>query len=109
MEEVIHITRQLVFYLNDLVDTLYKEEYFGFEESAHEYVERIRNSIYTDLAKLTHHEAPAELKRYGKYYVKIKGSKRTMWYVFFDKIDNRYIVGFITNNHVPQGAYFNKF
>ena len=95
-------------YLIELIAILYEKEYFGFEESAHQYVEQIRQNIRKVLPQQTNHRtAPKELKRDGKYYIKIKGSNRTTWYVFFDKMDNRYFVEYITNNHVPQSAFFN--
>lgn len=36
-------------YLIELIAILYEKEYFGFEESAHEYVEQMRQNIRTDL------------------------------------------------------------
>lgn len=95
-------------YLTELVTTLYREEYFGFEEDAHEYAEKIRSSIYADIPSIiTHHKTPEGLKKYGTYYIKIKVNRRTTWYVFFEKNNNRYFVEFITNNHSPEAGYFN--
>jgi len=95
-------------YLIELIAILYEKEYFGFEESAHEYVEQIRQSIRADLPQETNHQTiPKELKHYGKYYIKIKRNSRTTWYVIFDKMDSRYFVEYITNNHTSQSAFFN--
>jgi hypothetical protein len=107
MEKIIFVSSDVVAFLKQLVWTLYSEEYFGFEESAHEYVEKLRKTIYNDLPGLIHYETPQELRKYGRYYVKLKSNKRTMWYVFFDKYENRYLVEFITNNHAPQSEYLN--
>ncbi len=108
MEKVILVSPSVVAYLNQLVWTLYINDYFGFEEDAHQYVEKLRNFIYNDLPNIPHSNTPDELKHYGSFYVKYKSTKRTMWYVFFSKLESRYIVEFITNNHAPQSAYLNK-
>ncbi|MFT4205137.1 MAG: hypothetical protein QM610_14625 [Chitinophagaceae bacterium] len=55
-----------------------------------------------------HNTTPPALSQCGNHYIKIKASKRTMWYVFFDKSRNRYLINFITNNHAPESAYINK-
>lgn len=107
-QEKIIISRSVEDFLKSLVLTLYHEEYFSFVESAEEYVNRIYDGIYTGLPQSTHHQTPPELTKYGNYYVKLKGSKRTMWYVFFDKSGNRYIIEFITNSHTPQSTFLNK-
>lgn len=107
-EAIIIYSPSVRIYLIELIAILYEKEYFGFEESAHEYVEQIRQNIRVDLPQeINHHTVPKELKYYGKHYINIKGSNRTTWYVIFDKMDNRYFVEYITNNHSPQSAYFN--
>jgi len=105
MEEEIIYSKAVEDFLFDLTYILFKKEYFGFFESSAKYVQDIVDEINNKLPKLTHHETPNELKHHGKYYVKIKGSKRTMWYVFFNKNKNRFIVKFIANNHAPKSAY----
>ena len=94
-------------FLFDLVHILYKEEYFGFFESSAKYVQNIIDEIDENLPKVTHHETPKELKHYGKYYATVKGSKRTTWYIVFNKNENRFSVKYITNNHAPDANYFN--
>ncbi|MBX3164394.1 MAG: hypothetical protein KF900_07935 [Bacteroidetes bacterium] len=109
MEEVIIFKTSVTAYLIELVDILFAEDYFSYKESSQEYVNKLYDNIYADLPKsIKHHQTPLKLKKYGNFYLKVKGSKRTMWYVFFDKYNHRYIVEFITNNHTPQGAHFNK-
>jgi len=108
-EKEIIINTSVRAFLKDLTSKLYEEEYFGFLENAEAYVNSLIDGIYTQLHKeILHHETPEELNRYGSYYVKIKSTKRTMWYVFFNKSGNRYLIEFITNNHTPQSAYLNK-
>jgi len=107
-ESLILYSPSVQLYLIELVATLYEKAYFGFEESAHDYVEQIRNSIRAELPKgINHRLAPKELKHYGNLYAKIQTTSHTTWYVFFDKLDNRYWVGFITNNHTPQAQFLN--
>ncbi len=108
MEKIIFVSPGVSNFLKQLVWVLYSEEYFGFEEDANRYVSRLRDAIYNDLPHLTHYQTPPQLKKYGNYYAKLKGSRRTMWYVFFEKKENRYLIEFITNNHAPQSAYLNK-
>lgn len=107
MKKVI-VKKEALLYLDELFTILVEKEYFSFVESALEYVNRLYDFICNDLPHLPHHETPEELKRYGNYYVKIKSTKRTMWYIFFDKSDNRYLVEFITNNHTSQSAHLNN-
>lgn len=108
MEKIIVVYPNVIEYLNKLIWILYNNDYFIFEENAHEYVKRLKDAIYNDLLILKHYNTPDQLKPYGNYYVKIKGSKRTMWYVFFDKNKNRFLIQFITNNHTPQSEFLNN-
>lgn len=108
MGQIVLLSESIVSYLNNLVEILYHEGYFSFKENAQDYANKIYDAIISDLPRLTHHETPKKLKKYGNYFVKIKGSKRTMWYVFFDKSENRYLVEFLTNNHMPHSEYLNK-
>ena len=95
-------------YLIELIAMLYKKEYFGFEDSAHQYVERIRQNIRKDLPQQTNHRTtPTELKHFGENYISIKLNNQTTWYVIFDQKDNRFFVGLITNSYSPQSAFFN--
>ena len=106
MKKVV-VKKEALLFLDELVAILIENEYFGFVESSLEYVNRIYDFIHNDLPHITHYETPEMLKHYGKYYVKLKSNKRTMWYVFFDKYESRYIVEFITNNHTSHSAYLN--
>lgn len=106
MKEVV-IKNDVLQFLDELVTVLFQKEYFGFLESAEEYVIHLYDTIYNDLPTLKHHPSPKELEQHGKYYVKIQRNKRTTWYIFFDKMGNRYLIEFITNNHSPQSAYLN--
>jgi hypothetical protein len=104
VEEII-IEDGVHYFLQELVQKLYKEEYFGFEETAHKYVDKIYDFIYTELPKNTHKSTPKRLIKHGKYYTMYKAGKRTAWYVFFDKKDKRFYIEYITNNHVSKAAF----
>ncbi len=95
-------------YLQKLIHLLYKKDYFSFIKDAESYVITIINKITNSLPKTTHRLTPLQLKKYGNFYIKLKGTRRTTWYAFFDKKDNRYYIEFITNNHSPKASFFNE-
>ena len=82
--------------LNELIQTLYEEEYFGFIESAQEYIDKIIDFIYTIP---TQRQRLTKNKIYGNYYCTYKHNNKTSWYIFFDKEDDIFLATFITNNH----------
>lgn len=106
MEEII-ISYEVRNYLIHLTNILYQRGYFGFLETAEEYVNNLIDEIL-QLPSQAHHETPNELKKYGTYYIKIENNKRTMWYVFFEKNHQRYLIQFVTNNHAPQSEFLNR-
>lgn len=101
------VNNNALLFLDELVTLLIENGYFGFLESSLDYVNGIYDFILHDLASAVHYNTPKELKQYGRFYSKVKISKRTTWYVFFDKIDNRYLVEYITNNHTPNAQFIN--
>lgn len=105
MKEIAFKSEVLLF-LDELIISLVEKEYFGFIESAEEYVNNLYDAILNNLPGMSPHQAPQELIHYGKYYIKIKVNKRTTWYVFFETLQNRYLIQFITNNHTPQSESY---
>ena len=93
-------------YLYELIDILYKKEYFGFKESAVKYVTDLENDIKTNLPNKVKRPAPQFFNRYGKrlLYATFQKNKSTQWYVFFNIYENKeeyiYLVRYISNNHV---------
>jgi len=93
-------------YLYELTEILYQKEYFGFKESAIEYVTDLKNDIERNLSYKSKHRAPPFFDRYGKkmLYSTFQKNKQTQWYVFFniyeDKRELIYLVKYISNNHV---------
>ena len=91
---------------NDLVSILYEENYFGFLESALDYVTKMK--IFTDqnINILPHLTAPEYFSKYqsGMKYIAYQANKRTTWYIFFKQFENRFLIYYITNNHF-EGQY----
>ena len=93
-------------YLYELTEILYQKEYFGFKESAIEYVTDLENEIKTTLPSRPKRLAPPYFDRYGKklLYSTFQKNKATQWYVFFNIYEGKkgliYLVRYISNNHV---------
>jgi hypothetical protein len=85
--------------LDELIDTLFEAEYFGFFESSLEYVQNLRGFIFS-IDTIKHKET--SIKKYGNFYCKYKHNNKTTWYILFDKLNDKYIVNNITNNHSPD-------
>jgi len=88
-------------YLNNLVDILYENGYFGFRESAKDYVIDLRNKVELSLPLLTPRLPRYRRKIYGKHtkYITIRKNRHTSYYIFFLQKEDKYIVTYIGNNH----------
>ena len=78
-------TPSVIRYLDDLIVVLYRKEYFGFIESAEEYVSNIYDTVPERIKKTQHKKTPKELQYLGLNYIFYKPNKRTTWYIFFEK------------------------
>lgn len=93
-------------YLMELIQILYKKEYFGFEENAQKYVEELIFDIKNNLPLKLNKPAPPYFDRYGKkmLYATFWKNKATQWYVFFNVYQKDgemiFIIRYISNNHV---------
>jgi hypothetical protein len=93
-------------YLYELIEVLYYKDYFGFKDSAINYVTDLKNDIKKHLANKVKHPAPRFFNKYGKkmLYASFRKSKTTQWYVFFNIYEHNgkliYLVRYIGNNHV---------
>jgi len=96
------ITPKVIIYLDDLVQILYKKEYFGFIESAEDYVSKIYDILDENIKLSTHKTTPQKLKYLGGNYIFYKSNKRTTWYIFFEKKNTNYLVTGIINNHCEE-------
>ena len=92
-------------YLYNLVEILYVKGYFSFYENAEKYVSELINDVQQNIDKCQRKPAPPRFRRYGSYYFLYKPNKHTTWYVFFNCKDDRYLIRYITNNHV-SAQYF---
>ncbi|MBW1657048.1 hypothetical protein [Flavobacterium quisquiliarum] len=92
-------TPEVIQFLDDLVITLYKEEYFGFIESAEEYVSNIYDAVSERIKKFPQKKTPYSLQYLGADYIFYKSNSRTTWYIFFEKRNQNYLITGILNNH----------
>lgn len=103
MEKVkIEILPEVTEFLNKLVELLFYKEYFGFEDTAQFYVQKIYDFIENDLINFPHKTTPKKLKKFGSNYAFYRPNNRTTWYIFFEKSNNRYLITHLTNNHVKE-------
>ena len=99
------ILPEVIDYFEDLMDILYQKEYFGFPESAEDYVIELVTEIKASLHILPHRPAPEYFDRYGKdmEYAVFSRNKRTSWYAFFTSYevgdDVVYLIRHVANNH----------
>lgn len=97
LENVVH-------YLNNLIDVLFSKDYLGSIETAKQYVVDLENYIEQNIPKIPKQPAPSYFSRYGKsmHYIIYRPNRNTTWYIFFKQKDNRYLIRYITNNHVEE-------
>ena len=88
MEKII-ISNSIKNDLDNLIINLYEEEYFGFKESAEDYVNNILNFIY-DIPNLPFKECKNKIV--GTFYCSYKHSRNTTWYATFDFKNEIYLV-----------------
>ena len=100
MKVIFH--EKVVIYLNELVDILYECNYFGFKESAYDYVDWILDRIESNISVSPSKTAPEYFSKFGKNlsYFSLKRNPNTTWYVFFKHEADLYHVYYISNNHV---------
>jgi hypothetical protein len=98
----IFYTTEVEIYLEDLVDILFYEEYFGFEDAAQNYAEKIVHFIEQDIQTFPSKKTPKELKNFGQNYIFYKSNQRTTWYIFFEQSDNNYLITNIINSNSEE-------
>lgn len=95
-------TSHVINYLDNLVRVLYKKEYFGFVETAEEYVIKIYDAVSDNILLSSHKKTPKSLQYLGSKYIFYNSNKRTTWYIFFEKRENNFLVTGILNNHCKE-------
>lgn len=104
MEKRIVYTPSFENYLIDLITILFFEEYFSYIENAEKYVIALRDEIEKYIDVRQHYKTPKFLSQYGSYFIVVSLNNKTSWYVFFDQRDQRYLVQYITNNHMEEAS-----
>ncbi|WP_395053325.1 hypothetical protein [Flavobacterium sp.] len=103
MEEIkIFFSDEATSYLDDLVEILYRKEYFGFIDSAEFYVSDIYYFIKENIKDFPSKKTPTEIKNLGINYIFYKTNSRTTWYIFFEKSNSDYLITYIINNHCEE-------
>jgi hypothetical protein len=101
LEKVI-LTDAVIEYLDQLVYSLFVDEYFSYRESAQFYVDKIMDFIFVEIFSFPHKTTPKSLQYFGSFYVFYKANTRTTWYVFFEKQDDKFLITGILNNHCKE-------
>ncbi|MFY1046532.1 hypothetical protein [Chryseobacterium sp. GP-SGM7] len=99
MEEVIVYKDRFESEIDNLLEVLFINEYFGFEDSALTYVEKIYDFIKNNISKPISKNSPLYYQKFGKKFIRYKANNTTSWYIFFDQRDNKFLVNHIINNH----------
>ena len=82
--------------LKKLVDILYDKEYFGFLDTAENYVDNIRDTIYS-IPDLKHYKTKNH--KIGQFFVRHKPNSKTTYYITFNTKNGNYVIKDIITNH----------
>ena len=104
MEKIV-FRKEVLEYFDELFFILFEQEYFSFEDNAHKYIDKIVQFIYDDIVTFPHKYSPKELKHLGSKYIFYKANSRTLWYIFFENKDEKYIITGILNSHSEDAKY----
>ena len=103
MEKVsIKYKTQVVTYLNDLIFTIFKEDYFSYLESSVDYKNKLIDFIDSNIATFPARKTPLRIRYLGSNYIFYKSNQRTTWYVFFEQKDKNYIITNTINNNSTE-------
>jgi len=99
--------RDVLLFLDELIDILIEKGYFSFYEYSAQYIEDLVNYVKNNITTKPHKPAPVHFSKYGSnlFYITYNHNKQTTWYIFFQKTDSLYFIRYITNNHVA-GQFF---
>lgn len=104
----IYVSDEVIEFLDKLIFSLYENDYFSYLETAEKYVADIYDFIENNILHFPTKKSPKSPKNYGNFYIFYKPNNRTTWYIFFDKKDSRYLIKYITNNHVFDSSILNN-
>lgn len=94
--------RNVLLFLDELFDVLIEKDYFSFYETSAQYIEDLVTFVGQYIDKIPQRVAPSYFSQYypDMLYISYNRSKRTTWYIFFQKTDHYYYIRHITNNHI---------
>lgn len=101
MEKVI-FKGQVLDYFDELVYTLFREEYFSYPKNAQLYVDKIVDFVILEINSFPHKVTPQKLQYLGSNYIFYNANARTTWYIFFEKQDTVFLITGIINNHCEE-------
>jgi hypothetical protein len=93
---------ELLLYFDELIFTLFVQEYFSYEENAKRYVDKIVDFIILEINSFLHKPTPQKLRYLGSYYIFYKANNRTTWYIFFERQNFVFLITGIINNHCEE-------
>ena len=93
---------EILFYFDELINTLFFEEYFSYTENAQEYVAKIVDFVISEIHNFPHQKTPKALKYLGSNNIFYKSNKRTTWYIFLERKDTDFLITGIINNHCEE-------
>ncbi len=103
MEEIVIIYKSDVeLYLNDLTFTLFKKDYFSYFENSVIYKDKIIQFIEESIQTFPPKKTPKELKNFSPNYIFYKSNQRTTWFIFFEQLDNNYLITNIINSNSEE-------
>lgn len=94
----------VVYYLNELIEKLFYEDYFSYKESSKFYVDKLVSQIIGKIGAKKHFKTPSSLVHLGSKFIHISMNKNTTWYILFEQRENRFLVTYIFNNYSQEAS-----
>ena len=100
--------KDVLLFLDELMDILIDKEYFSFYEYSAQYIEDLVLFVKNSIALRYHKKAPVYFSKYGDelFYITYQRNKQTTWYILFQKTERHYFIRHITSNHTFEAQYF---
>ena len=109
MEKVaVFYSKAVQLYFDELIQTLFKQDYFIYKENAIEYVQKLVYYIEDSINSIPHKKTSKSLLKYGDFYFFYQSNARTTWYIFFSKNESVYLIKHISNNHIFDANSINQ-
>ena len=96
---------EVEYYLFDLVLRLFKKNYFLYLENAELYKDNIVDFVENSIKSFPSKKTPVKLNSFGSNYISYKSNSRTTWYIFFEKLNEDYLITYIINNHCEEAKF----